>query len=103
MTIVAGPAPALHAPRDEWVAWASHRVSSRESRVELILVTDADGHDVEPSSHLTTHDGYVVALEQLTRPEDRADGRLCAEPRCITRLSKYNVANRCFAHDRGPL
>lgn len=70
--------------------------------MELILVTGDDGHDVEPPSHLTTQDGRVIVLEQVTGPEDRSDGRLCAEPGCITRLSKYNVANRCFAHDRGP-
>ena len=90
MTTVAGRAPARDALHAEWVAWAARRVHSLEPAVES-------------PSHSTTDDGRVIVLEDATGPEDRADGRLCAELGCITRLSKYNVASRCFAHDRGPL
>ena len=88
MTTVAGRAPAPDAPRAEWVEWASRGVYSGEPRVEPILVTGADGD--------------VIYLDEATGPEGRPDGRPCAEPGCITRLSKYNIADRCFAHDRGP-
>jgi hypothetical protein len=26
------------------------------------------------------------------------EGRVCAEPDCVTRLSKYNRRDRCWAH-----
>lgn len=28
------------------------------------------------------------------------DGRICTEPQCPTRLSRYNATNRCASHDR---
>jgi hypothetical protein len=90
MTTVAGRAPARDALHAEWVAWAARQVHPLES-------------EVESSARSTTDDGQVIVLEEPIGPEDRPDGRLCAEPGCITRLSKYNVASRCFAHDRGPL
>jgi hypothetical protein len=90
MTTVAGRAPAPNALHAEWVAWAAHRVDPLASQVQ-------------PSSDPATDDGQVIVLEEATGSADRIDGRLCAEPGCITRLSKYNVASRCFAHDRGPL
>ncbi|MGH2597243.1 MAG: hypothetical protein ACRDH7_14965 [Actinomycetota bacterium] len=90
MTTVAGRAPAPDALHAEWVAWAAGRV-------------DPLAPGVEPPPDPTTDDDQVIVLEEATGTADRIDGRLCAEPGCITRLSKYNIASRCFAHDRGPL
>lgn len=103
MTSVAGRTPAPDAPQDMWIVWASRQVRSREFLREVNILTHDDGRDVRPPSQATNEgDGYVIVLEGATQPEERRDGRPCAEPSCITRLSKYNVANRCFAHDRGP-
>jgi len=102
MAIVAGRAPAPDAPRAEWVAWASRRVSIAETGVEPIRVIGGPLQNVERPSDPTTSDGRVIVVEEAIGPDDRADGRLCAEPGCITKLSKYNIASRCFAHDRGP-
>lgn len=46
----------------------------------------------------------AAATSRLTgKPsEDHGTGRVCAEDDCITRLSRYNPAEKCYLHDDTP-
>jgi len=40
-----------------------------------------------------------AAIKGVTRPsKDFGEGRVCAEKRCVTKLSRYNRRDHCYAH-----